>query len=203
LTKQDDPKTIAQYIQCLSKLESNTSQLYSAIAKKSELPLVKALFQEIAIDSQKHFTILDGISKSIAQVDVNPKECGNKIGESWRLIEKAQKEIGKMEKIDASNINWLVKQLAYFESIMGEEYYIFVQLKTLEILVKEINSQYKIDLQSTKKVFSKIIEDENHHRELLETIQKMVAQEEKDSDNSPVVKYQNPDAWSQAMPTTF
>jgi len=203
LTKQDEPKTIAQYIQCLSKLESNTSQLYSSIAKKTELPLVKALFQEIAIDSQKHFTILDGISKSIAQVDFNPKECGKKIGESWSIVEKAQKEIAKMEKIDASNINWLVKQLAYFESIMGEEYYIFVQLKTLEILVKEINSQYKIDLQSTKKLFSKIIEDEDHHRELLETIQKMVAQEEKDEDNSPAVKYQNPDAWSQAMPTNY
>lgn len=203
MTKQDDPKTIAQYIQCLSKLESSTSQLYNNIAKKIEHPLVKALFQEIAIDSQKHYTILEGISKSIAQVDVNPKECDNKIGESWSIIEKAQKEIGKMEKIDASNINWLVKQLSYFESIMGEEYYIFVQLKTLEILIKEINSQYKIDLQNAKKLFSKIIEDEDHHRELLETIHKMVAQEEKDTDNSPAVKYQNPDAWSQAMPSTY
>ena len=31
------------------------------------------------------------------------------------------------------------RKLAFLESIMGEEYYMFVQMKTLEIMVKEIN----------------------------------------------------------------
>jgi hypothetical protein len=30
-----------------------------------------------------------------------------------------------------------------------------------------------------------------------------VTKKEKEEDNSPAVKYQNPDAWNQAMPNTF
>ncbi len=167
------------------------------------MPFVKMLFQEIAIDSQKHYTILEGISKSIKQTNVNPKECGKKIGQSWDIMAKAQKEIAKTQKIDTENIQWLVKELTYFESIMGEEYYIFVQLNTLEVLVKEINAKYNIDLSSTKKLFIKIIADEDHHRELLETISKMVTKKEIEEDNSPAIKYQNPDSWSRPMPTTY
>jgi len=33
---------------------------------------------------------------------------------------------------------------------MGEEYYMFVQLKTLELMMKEINQLYSIDLGSVK-----------------------------------------------------
>jgi rubrerythrin len=203
MAKQNESKTIAEYIQCLSKLEDATSTLYKTIAEKTDIPLVKTLFREIAIDSQKHCIVLEGVSESIAKTDVNPKDCGKKIGQSWNLMEKTQKELSKIERIDAQHLQWLVGQLAYFESIMGEEYYIFVQLKTLEILVKQINAKYNIDLNSTKRLFSKIIEDEDHHRELLETIKELVTKKEKEEDNSPAVKYQNPDSWSRPMPTTY
>ncbi len=203
MADQNEPRTIAEYLQCLSTLENDTYLLYKTITEKTDMPLVKSLFQQIAIDSQTHHTILEGISTSITQTKVNPKDCGKKIGQSWDIMAKAQKEIAKIDKIDPENIQWLVKQLAYFESIMGEEYYIFVQLKTLETLVNEINSKYHIDLGSTKKLFTKIIADEDYHREILETIRNLVTQKEKEADNSPAVKYQNPDAWNRPMPATY
>jgi hypothetical protein len=56
---------------------------------------------------------------------------------------------------------------------MDEEYYIFVQLKTLELMVKEINQMYNIDLRSAKSIFINIISDEDRHREILETIERL------------------------------
>jgi rubrerythrin len=204
MAKPNEPKTIAEYIDCLSHLEANTSKLYNDIAEKTEMPLVKAHFQEIAIDSQKHHNILQGVSKSICvKNQCNRKECGEKIGQSWEITNKVQKEIGKINKIDSENLSWLIEKLGYFESIMGEEYYIFVQLKTIQILVNEINKQYNIDLSSIKSIFNNIIKDEDHHRELLEIVRQLVTKKEKEEDNSPAVKYQNPDAWNQAMPNTF
>lgn len=203
MADKNEPKTFAEYIHCLSKLENATSKLYQEIAEKTDMPLVKSLFQEIAFDSQKHYIILKGVSESIKPTKFSPKECGDKIGASWNIMEKAQNETAKIEKINPENMQWLVKQLAYFESLMGEEYYIFVQLKTLELLVKEINIKYSIDLSSTKKLFVKIIEDEDHHRELLETIKNMVSKKATETDNSPAVKYQNPDAWSRPMPDNY
>jgi rubrerythrin len=46
----------------------------------------------------------------------------------------------------------------------------FVQLKTLELMMKEINQIYNIDLGSVKKIFLNIIRYEETHRELLEQI---------------------------------
>jgi hypothetical protein len=62
------------------------------------MPLVKSLFKEIAIDSQKHSVILKGVSESTAHTKGAQKECEKKIGESWRMINKLQKEFSKIEK---------------------------------------------------------------------------------------------------------
>jgi rubrerythrin len=77
----------------------------------------------------------------------------------------------------------------------------FVQLKTLELMMKEINQFYNIDLGSVKKIFLNIIRDEETHRELLEKAKTLVTPKTK-VDTMPVVKYQNPDAWSRPLPET-
>jgi nanoRNase/pAp phosphatase (c-di-AMP/oligoRNAs hydrolase) len=54
-----------------------------------------------------------------------------------------------------ANLPQLAEKLEILESEMGEEYYQFVQLKTLKFMVKEINQIYNIDLGSVKKDFPK------------------------------------------------
>ena len=193
-----EPQTLADYIDCLSLLESSTSLLYNTIADKVELPLVKSLFKEIAIDSHKHSVILKGVSESIAHSEGAQKECEKKIGESWRMINRLQKEVSKINKINAEDLPELSAKLKIFESIMGEEYYIFVQLKTLDFMVKEINQMYNIDLSSAKSIFTNIISDEDRHREILGTIERLITKQEA-ADNSPIVRYQNPDAWNKPL----
>ncbi len=85
---------------------------------------------------------------------------------------------------------------------MGEEYYLLVQMKTLERMTKIINEQYSIDLTKMKKIFLKIIRDEERHIEILETIKQMTTEKEEPS-NTPFVKFQNPDAWFQAAPISY
>ncbi len=203
MPNQNEPQTIAEYIRCLSSLETSTATLYKEIADKTDIPLAKTLLQEIAVDSEKHALILKGVSDTISPTKGDQKSCEKKMGKSIEFIVKAQKEITKIKKIDEKNLPWLVEKLSYFESVMGEDYYMFTQLHTLEVLVNKINEQYSIDLTSTKHLFTKIIQDEDHHRELLETIRNLVVKKEKDNDNSPAVKYQNPDSWSRPMPVDY
>jgi bacterioferritin (cytochrome b1) len=84
---------------------------------------------------------------------------------------------------------------------MSEEYYMLVQMKTLHMMMKEINQMYNIDLYNVRDIFMNIINDEDHHREILETIKQLTAKEE--ASNAPFVKFQNPDAWSRPAPSTF
>jgi hypothetical protein len=99
-------------------------------------------------------------------------------------------------------LSQLSEKLAYMESIMGEEYYVFVQLKTLQLMVNEINQLYHVDLGSVKTIFVNIINDEERHREILEKIKEIVDRTAKAADNSPAVKYQSPDSWIGSLPPT-
>jgi rubrerythrin len=201
MATSNDPKTLASFINCLSLLEENTHLLYKELADNVEAPLVRSFLLQIAIDSQKHSIALKGVAESIAKPDGNMKECEKKIGESWRIVETLLKDIREKKKIPPGDFPKLVEKLTILESILGEEYYMFVKLKTLELMMKEINQIYNIDLGSVKKIFLNIIRDEETHRELLEKIKTLVTSETK-LDTAPVVKYQNPDAWSRPLPDT-
>jgi rubrerythrin len=186
---------------CLSILESQTSLLYKSISDKIGTPLIKTLLKEIAMDSQKHSMLLKGVSESITQPKGNQKKC-SKSSETLQTTERLLKEVAGMEKISSEDLTQLSEILETLESAMAEEYYMLVQMKTLQMMMKEINQMYNIDLYNVRDIFMNIIYDEDHHREILETIKQLIAKKEEAS-NAPFVKFQSPDAWSQPSPSTF
>ena len=201
MTNNNDPKAISSLINCLSAMEENASLLYKTFSEKIEIPLVKSFLQSIAEDSHKHSILLKSVFESMGNKE-KTKDCAKKAGEVWTMIEAFYKEISAKEKIVDSELAQLSEKLAYLESIMGEEYYVFVQLKTLQAMVNEINQIYHVDLASVKTVFSHIINDEERHREILEKIKNIVDNAVKVTDNSPAVRYQNPDSWIRSLPPT-
>jgi rubrerythrin len=201
MTKMNSPKIIADYLHCLSMLENDTSLLYQNLSEKAEIPLAKTLLLNIAQDSSKHSTLLSGIASSIAVSREKSEDCTKKLGETWRTIDTLLKETKSRERISKMELGQLIEKLTVLESSVGEEYYIFTQMKTLQYMVKEINQLYNINLERTKNIFMSIIEDEEHHRELLATIKELLSEKEPQSqDSTPRIKYQNPDSWIQYLP---
>jgi rubrerythrin len=194
-------KDFVGFINCLSILESQTSLLYGDIAAKVASPLVRALLEEIAFDSQKHSALLKGVSESITHQKKGQKEC-EKQNSILQNVFELQKEISKMQKITSEDLLKLNENLQLLEAQMGEEYYVFVQMRTLTMMTNQINQNYNIDLSNVKRIFTTIINDEERHTELLETVKKMSAPEEQSS-NTPMVKFQNPDAWYQSPPSAL
>jgi rubrerythrin len=199
---KDIQDNIADFLNCASILEERTYMLYKSLADKVDLPLVNSLLLHIAYDSQKHSAILRGISASVAKSKKQLIDCGKKsLGETWTTIERLAAEISKEEKLTKEQMSSLVKKLMILESTVGEEYYILVQLKTLQFMTKEIRELYNVDLEDLKDILETIIRDEETHRELLSKMKKILSGEEKKSEDTVMtVKYKNPDAWSRAMP---
>jgi hypothetical protein len=195
VTSNNDPHALGKLISCLSVLESKTSILYETLGDRIEIPFVKSLMQILAQDSQKHSTILKGIGESLSKGNVKLKDCEKNTGVSWATIENLRKEISVKERLSDSDLLGLSEKLAVLESVLGEEYYVFVQLKTLELLVKEIKKSYGVDLGSLKTVFSGIINDEERHRELIEKTRGILEGRRKKPVASPFVQYKDPDAW--------
>ncbi len=198
----NDSKTMASYISCLSKLEYNTALLYKTLSEKNENSLAKTLLLSIAQDSSKHSTLLKGVSDSIASVEVKTKDCANNLGPVWPTVNNYLNEVTAKKQGELSMAD-LFEKLITLESNLGEEYYIFVQMQTLQHLTKEINQRYNINLDSVKNIFESIIRDENHHIELIGTLKELAEPKEKDLDNTPIVRYQTPDSWRNYSPANI
>ena len=87
---------------------------------------------------------------------------------------------------------------------VGEEYYILVQLKTLQYMTREIREIYNVDLEDLKDILETIIRDEEIHRELLSKMKKILLREEKQTEDiAPAVRYTNLGSWSRSMPNSI
>jgi rubrerythrin len=184
------------FLYCSSVLEEKTSLLYGNLAEKTRLPLVKALLLNIAYDSGKHSAILQGIVKSIGRPKVKAEDCEKRLGETWRTISVLSQELALRKRVPNDDLPPIMEKLKLLESTLGEEYYILVQLKTLQFMTKEIRQLYNVDLEDLKDILETMIKDEERHNELLATIRKILGPpEQKQADNTPLVRYQNPNSW--------
>ena len=195
-------ESIVDFLHCASILEERTYLLYKNLADKVDIPLVNSLLLHIAYDSQKHSAILKGIGGSIAKPKKPSRNCEKKLfGPTWTSIERLAEEIAREKRISKENMSSLVKKLMILESTVGEEYYILVQLKTLEYMTREIRETYNVDLEDLKDILETIIRDEETHRQLLSKMKKiLVGKEKQTEDKAPQVKYKSPDSWTAHIP---
>ncbi len=190
------PRAFADYINCLSILENATAHLYHALSDWTGTPVAKGLLLNIALDSTKHATLLKSISDSLAASKTRSKDCAKNLNEVWQLTDSLRKEIERKQKGNKLELSKLIDELTSLESTLGEEYYIFVQMKNLAVLSKKINELYSVKLSAIRTIINSIIRDEERHREILSTIKQLLSHnKETETDNTPIVRFQNPDAW--------
>jgi len=145
--------------------------------------------------------LLKEVSESITKPKGDQKECSRN-SETLQTTEMLLKRVAGIKRISSDDLTQLSEILETLESAMAEEYYMLVQVKTLQMMMKEINQMYNIDLSGVRNIFMNIINDEDHHREILETIKQLTAKKEPVS-NVPFVKFQNPGAWSRPATSAF
>jgi len=202
MTKAQNDVAILLY--CSSILEKKTAILYKKIAEKVQLPSVKSFLLQMVHDSQKHSDIFGGISESIGKSSSKPEDCEKQLGQVWQLTEDLAREVASKPTMPEKEIARLVERLVKIERFMGEEYYIFVQAKTFQLLTKEIRQIYNVNLENVKYILEEVIRDEETHQRLLATIKEILIKRElKRQRNAPEVKYQSPDSWIKSLPSTY
>jgi rubrerythrin len=178
MAKNNDPQALANRINCFSILENNVFELYANLAEKTEMPMVKSILVQIAIDSHKHSVALKGVAEKIGKPDKKPRSCERNLGETWSTIDKLSKEISNKERITREDWSYLLEKLGVLESVVGEEYHMLVELKTMQLMAKKINQIYNLDLSSFEDIFTRIIQEEETHRVLIEKIKGFIKRED-------------------------
>jgi hypothetical protein len=175
--KNNTPEAFADYLTCLSFLETETCILYKEVSEKVDLPLIKALLKSIALDSEKHAEILKGISLSINKAKNDPLDCPKIVGRTWQELNDLRKEFSDIKILKNGDLLRVVEKLHGYEYALGEEYYVFIQLEAIGQITAEINQLYSIDICSAKNLFLRIIKDEERHLETLDNIKQFLSKD--------------------------
>ena len=195
--KNNEPKTLTNLINCIGFFENNVSSLYKEIAGKVWLPLISAMLLEISLDSQKHSIKLKSIAESLPKIGYESKDYAKTIGEISCTICRFRQEITEAACINEEDIVQLSSQLIALENTMSDEYKVFVQEETVQLISAELEKIYRVDVDDVRRIFAEILDDEENHKKTLTAIRGLVDwRENKKTENAPEVRFQNPDAWS-------
>jgi hypothetical protein len=179
---------------CLT-LEKEVNHLYITATKKLASPLLTIITTSIAYDYQKHVTMIQELLKPLdpsINPDDLPKEFKKSVNEMGKLIEALANE----DNIDADEIRDLLKNLTDFEEGLHNFYANFIESKMLEDYSNALLELSDLTDEYLRFILNSIMQENLEHREMLiEGLSFHSKNEQKNKDSTPVIRYQNPDAW--------
>lgn len=196
--KRGKSKDIADFMHCLSFLESRTSELYKKLSEKTVSPTFCDSFLKISENAKKHSEALDKIAYKIGRSRINKRECAKRLTTVCKSLEKISK---KMEKNDLLSLEALYDIIFVLEGSLGEESYMLIQLKTFVAMAPQIRQLYGVHLEDFSKLLYAIATDEESRIEILEHIKEEIDKKlRKKEGRAPNIKYKNPDSWVISVP---
>jgi hypothetical protein len=200
MAKGNDLNSILDSVKCLVVFENKTCLLYKDLSEKIESPIVRSLLLHISLDNQKHSTVLKGIAQSINKTNSKPAELPKTMNEAWRSIDAFQIELASIDKIPGEELLGLLEQLTALENSLSQEFDALVQFSALDLLSRELKVFHNLSLQALKAIFLEIIHDDDYHKEILTVIKEVLeGKQEEMIDNTPKVRFNNPDGWNRAV----
>jgi rubrerythrin len=200
LVKGLDLNSLIDSVKYLIVFENKTCLLYKDLSERIESPLVRSLLLHISLDSQKHSTVLKGIAQSMNKANSKPADLPKTMSEAWRSIDAFQIELSSIDKISGDDLLGLSEQLTTLESSLADEYNVLVQFNALDMLSRELRINHNVSLESLKAIFLEIVHDEEYHKEILSVVIEILeGKREEIIDNTPKVRFRNPDGWNRPV----
>jgi hypothetical protein len=108
-----------------------------------------------------------------------------------------EKKISKINNLDYLISCEILKESTNLEVLLSEVYTNYLKSSSAKIIVDELSKTVIVNLTNFKKVIEHFIEEKGKHREtIVETMYLLEAKEtETHRQITPLIKYQNPDAW--------
>ncbi len=196
--RNEDLKTLTDSVKCLIVFENKASLLYGDVSSKTgRLPLIRGLFVQLSLDSQKHSEFLKGLVQSLPKTSWNPSDMPKPIAEALRSIDDFQIELSDVDRIQQEEISNLAFQLTSLENIMNQMYDTLIQYDAIELVSTELKERYNLKIDTLRTMLMEIVHEEECHKETLSIVQQLLEREEENKpNNAPIVRFQNPNAWT-------
>jgi rubrerythrin len=186
----------AQNLKCFITIENEAFQIYEAVSKKINQP-ESSFVLGLAYDSLKCSKILQEILNHLDVSEIDNGFWKKEVTELVAEISTFSKIISKINNLNYLLTCEILSELINMEDLINDIYSNYLQSSTTKFVADEFSKLIPQSSNNFKKVFESFVEQKEKHREIL--IEVLYSLESKESERlrhvTPVVKYQNPDAW--------
>jgi hypothetical protein len=186
----------AQYLKSCSNIETEAYNLYDTLSKKINEP-ESSFILGLAYDSLKCAKIIQGILEHLDLTELTSVYSKKTLTEIAQETAILNKKISKTNNLYYQLTVEVLKELIQLEDLLVDAYNGFLQSPGPKMIADEYSGVVYISGTNVKKIVESFVEQKTKHREIL--IEIIYGVEAKQAEIirqiTPVVKYQNPDAW--------
>lgn len=190
-----------QYLRCFGIIETECFNLYAKLSKKINHP-ESSLILGIGYDSLKCFKIIQAILDCFDQTNTESVKTKKDLTDLAAQLSSFSKEIEKINCLNYQSSCEVLKELTKLEKFLTDTYSSYAHSSAINAIAQEVTKYANANVDNFTKVFERIAEEKERHRE--ELIEIIYALEQTEANRlrqiTPVVKYQNPDAWIRGSP---
>jgi rubrerythrin len=185
-----------QYLRYCNIIENEAFSLYETLSKKINQP-ESSFVLGLAYDSLKNAKVIQGILDYFDLTELENKNVKKNLAELASETAMLSKKISKINNLDYLISCEMLRESINLEDLLSEVYTNYLQLSTTKNIAEELSKLFTVNLGNFKKVFEDFVEEKSRHRgTLIEIVYSLEAKEtETHRQITPIVKYQNPDAW--------
>jgi hypothetical protein len=187
----------AQYLKCCCDIEIEASKLYETVSKKINQP-ESSFILGLAYDSLKSAKIIQGILDCLDIPDLENASCKKNLAELTVEISTLSKKVSKINSLNFLLTYEVLKESTKLEDLLSQIYTNYLKSSGPKNIAEEFSKGFIINLTHFKRVFEILVEQKTQHRETI--VETKFCLEAKETETlrqiTPLVKYQNPDAWN-------
>ena len=189
-------KESAHLLKCFSSLEVEAFRVYEALSKKINQP-ESSFVLGLAYDSLKCSKIMNAILSHLDLSEVEGVECSREITELASEISSFTKIVSGINNLSPLLTCEILSELINMEDLLNETYSEYLHGSATKFVADEFSTLIPQSSNNFKRLFETFVAEKEFHRQtLIEVIYSLETKEaERMRHVTPVVKYQNPDAW--------
>ena len=186
----------ALYLRCCNSLEIEAFRLYETLSRRTNNP-ESSFILGLAYDHLKRAKIIQSILGNFDLHEIENQRCKKNLEELSGEISAFSKAISRINNLNCEVTCEVLNELVNMEELVCDAYMSYLQSSAPKFLVDEFSKLLVVNLVNFKKVFESFVEQKETYRETI--IEVIFSLEAKETDRlrhiTPVVKFQNPDAW--------
>jgi|WetSurMetagenome_2_1015567.scaffolds.fasta_scaffold93568_1 hypothetical protein len=187
---------VTKYLHGCQTIEKEVSLLYTTATKKLPSPQLSTITTAIAFDKQKHAAVIEELLKPLSYIALSPNELSAEFKSGVEETRKLRNAIAVHNDLNPEEIEKFLKNLTNLEDSLSDLYGNLIDSKLLEDYSKDVADEPVLSSENLKYILQAFKQDNLKHRDMLiESLYFYKKNLQKNIDNTPKVRYNNPDSW--------